>query len=488
MAYIVSPYAGAAEFPSDNLPAQLLSQGLQAGYARRMKEMENKMKLQEEGRKAFDEAYKYANLDLSKVDPIYHDELKRQADALAKGMIEAYKQNPASFKYNTAIADEARRLSTIKTQREAQSADIQKSMDARRQLEKEGKFDVAFNELGQAYSAWQNATDPAEKAKKQQEFIERYTSGDLNIATPKVEDYTPLEEIGAAIKKTVEDSQEKGETTIKQYQAGLPIIKQQLESNPKNISYYAPRYKVDPSDPMAIDKISIEMNKELNPARISKDEPRSNFYPTGSYYETKTVNVGAPITILPNRGQAESEWTQIKERLKTQHDNAIAKKGLNIEDYPWDENKAKDVYVNSFLKNRKDNTKFYSVEYKGTAENPIAPILDFNIEGATYRGRPQGVETDLSGNIKSFRIYEEPKYDKDGDLISGGNIINVKATPEGWSKYKTAYGLVDFEKREKLTPPSSGGKSAAEKPKSGVELSPAEMMKRRLNEIKNANK
>jgi hypothetical protein len=245
----------------------------------------------------------------------------------------------------------------------------------------------------------------------------------------------------------------------------LPIIKQQLESNPNNISYYASRYKVDPSDPMAIDKISIQMNEELNPARKSKDEPRSNFYPTGSYYETKTVNVGAPITILPNRGQAESEWTQIKERLKTQHDNAIAKKGLNIEDYPWDENKSKDVYVNSFLKNRKDNTKFYSVEYKGTAENPIAPILDFNIEGATYRGRPQGVETDLSGNIKSIRIYEEPKYDKDGDLISGGNIINVKATPEGWSKYKTAYGLVDFEKREKLTPPPSGGKPAAEKPK-----------------------
>ena len=71
----------------------------------------------------------------------------------------------------------------------------------------------------------------------------------------------------------------------------------------------------------------------------------------------------------------------------------------------------------------------------------------------------------MSGNIKSFRIYEEPKYDKDNDLISGGNIINVKATPEGWSKYKTAYGLVDFEKREKLTPPPSSTKPAAEKPK-----------------------
>jgi hypothetical protein len=207
MAYVISPYAQPAILPRDNTGVQLVSEIAKAGYARRMKEMENKMKLEEEGRKAFDEAYKYANLDLSKVDPIYHDELKRQADALAKGMIEAYKQNPASFKYNTAIADEARRLSTIKTQREAQSADIQKSMDARRQLEKEGKFDVAFNELGQAYSAWQNATDPAEKAKKQQEFIERYTSGDLNIATPKVEDYTWAGNVAKEAKDLIQSQQ-----------------------------------------------------------------------------------------------------------------------------------------------------------------------------------------------------------------------------------------------------------------------------------------
>jgi len=465
MAYIVSPYAGAAEFPSDNLPAQLLSQGLQAGYARRMKEMENKMKLQEEGKKAFDEAYKYAKLDLSKVDPAYHDELKQKAENLGKNMVASYQANSTAFPNDTAIAEEIRRLNTLKTEYEALSSDIQKADDAQRQLKQKGDFDITPTENRKILDALRTEQDPAKRAELFEVFKRGYKGGELDRVTPKVAPYTPLEEIGAAIKKTQEDSQEKGETTTKQYQAGLPIIKQQLESNPNNISYYASRYKVDPSDPMAIDKISIQMNEELNPARKSKDEPRSNFYPTGSYYETKTVNVGAPITVLPNRGQAESEWTQIKERLKTQHDNAIAKKGLNIEDYPWDENKAKDVYVNSFLKNRKDNTKFYSVEYKGTAENPIAPILDFNIEGATYRGRPQGVETDLSGNIKSIRIYEEPKYDKDGDLISGGNIINVKATPEGWSKYKTAYGLVDFEKREKLTPPSSGGKPAAEKPK-----------------------
>jgi len=465
MAYIVSPYAGAAEFPSDNLPAQLLSQGLQAGYARRMKEMENKMKLQEEGKKAFDEAYKYAKLDLSKVDPIYHDELKRKADNLGKNMVAAYQANPRMFSNNTEISTRINELNTLRTEYEALSSDIQKADDAQRQLKQKGDFDITPTENRKILDALRTEQDPAKRAELFEVFKRGYKGGELDRVTPKVAPYTPLEEIGAAIKKTQEDSQEKGETTTKQYQAGLPIIKQQLESNPNNISYYASRYKVDPSDPMAIDKISIQMNEELNPARKSKDEPRSNFYPTGSYYETKTVNVGAPITILPNRGQAESEWTQIKERLKTQHDNAIAKKGLNIEDYPWDENKAKDVYVNSFLKNRKDNTKFYSVEYKGTAENPIAPILDFNIEGATYRGRPQGVEADLSGNIKSIRIYEEPKYDKDGDLISGGNIINVKATPEGWSKYKTAYGLVDFEKREKLTPPSSGGKPAAEKPK-----------------------
>lgn len=466
MAYIVSPYAGAAEFPSDNMPAQLLQQGLQAGYARRMKEMEQKMKLQEEGKKKFDEAYKYANLDLSKVDPIYHNDLKNKASLLAKTMVEVYKQNPATFKNNTDIAEMARKLQEEKSQYESLSSFIKSEREAKKQYEKEGKVDVLATEPGNLYERYQDpTTTPEEKSRIESMWPNIFTGGNLYTINPKVAPYTPIEEIGAAIKKTQEDSQEKGETTTKQYQAGLPIIKQQLESNPNNISYYASRYKVDPSDPMAIDKISIKMNEELNPARTSKDEPRLNFYPTGSYYETKTVSVGAPITVLPNRGQAESEWTQIKERLKTQYDNAISKKGLNPEDYPWDENKTKDVYVNSFLKNRKDNTKFYSVEYKGTAENPIAPILDFNIEGATYRGRPQGVEADLSGNIKSFRIYEEPKYDKYGDLISGGNIINVKATPEGWSKYKTAYGLVDFEKREKLTPPSSGGKPAAEKPK-----------------------
>ena len=190
MAYIVSPYAGAAEFPSDNLPAQLLSQGLQAGYARRMKEMEQKMKLQEEGKKAFDEAYKYANLDLSKVDPVYHDELKRQADALAKEMVDVYKSNPSAFKYNAALFEKARQLNTMKSQREAQSADIQKSMDASRLLEKEGKFVLTPKQAGELYTAWQNEQDPVKKAEFAEKFNKSYSSGDLYNATPKVEDYT----------------------------------------------------------------------------------------------------------------------------------------------------------------------------------------------------------------------------------------------------------------------------------------------------------
>jgi len=207
MAYVISPYAQPAILPRDNTGVQLVSDIAKSGYARRMKEMENKMKLEEEGKKAFDEAYKYAKLDLSKVDPIYHDELKRQADALAKNMVAAYEANPRAFSSNTAIAEEGRRLNTLKTQREAQSSDIQKSMDARRQLEKEGNFDVAFNELGQAYSAWQNATDSTEKAKKQQEFIERYTSGDLNIATLKVAPYTFEGNVAKEAKDLIQNQQ-----------------------------------------------------------------------------------------------------------------------------------------------------------------------------------------------------------------------------------------------------------------------------------------
>jgi len=190
MAYIVSPYAGAAEFPSDNLPAQLLSQGLQAGYARRMKEMENKMKLQEEGKKAFDEAYKYAKLDLSKVDPAYHEPLKQLAENLGKNMVAAYQANPTAFPSNTAIAEEGRRLNTLKTEYEALSSDIQKADDARRQLEKEGKFDITPTENRKILDALRTEQDPAKRAELFEVFNRGYKGGELDKVMLKVEPYT----------------------------------------------------------------------------------------------------------------------------------------------------------------------------------------------------------------------------------------------------------------------------------------------------------
>lgn len=189
MAYIVSPYAGAAEFPSDNLPAQLLSQGLQAGYARRMKEMENKMKLQEEGRKAFDEAYKYANLDLSKVDPVYHEPLKSLADNLGKNMVAAYQDNPRAFPNNTAIAEDIRRLNTLKTEYEALSSGIQKADDAQRQLKQKGDFDITPTENRKILDAWRVEKDPAKRAELFEAF-KQYKGGELDMVTPKVAPYT----------------------------------------------------------------------------------------------------------------------------------------------------------------------------------------------------------------------------------------------------------------------------------------------------------
>jgi len=457
MAYVISPYAQPAILPRDNTGVQLVSDIAKAGYARRMKEMENKMKLEEEGKKAFDEAYKYAKLDLSKVDPVYHEELKRKADNLGKNMVAAYQDNPRAFQNNTKIATDINEFNTLRTEYEALSSDIQKADDAQRQLKQKGDFDITPTEYRKTLDALRTEQDPAKRAELFEAF-KQYRGGDLDIATPKVEPYTFEGNVAKEAKDLIQSQQGRKLDYTQRQTFEDAIMKDEYKK-----SSLAKQIGLDISTPDGEQELKKRIQSYLPPSE--KPEPASNFYPTGSYYETKTVNVGAPITVLPNRSQAESEWMQVKERLKTQHDSAIAKKGLNPEDYPWDENKAKEVYVNSFLKNRKDNTKFYSVEYKGTAENPIAPILDFNIEGATYRGRPQGVETDLSGNIKSIRIYEEPKYDKDDDLISGGGITFVKATPEGWSKYKTAYGLVDFEKREKLTPPPSGTKPAAEKPK-----------------------
>lgn len=464
MAYVISPYAQPAVLPRDNTGAQLVSEIAKAGYARRMKEMEQKMKLQEEGKKAFDKAYEYANLDLSKVDPIYQNELKNKASTLAKTMVEAYKQNPATFKNNTDIAEMARKLQEEKSQYENLSTFIKSEREAKRQLEKEGKRDVTATDFGALYEEFDNpTTTPERKSEIESDWQTKFTGGNLYTTKEKVAPYTPLEEIGAAIKKTQEDSQEKGETTIKQYQAGLQVIKQQLESNPNNLPYYASKYKVDLTDPTAIDKISIEMNKELNPQRISKDEPRANFYPSGGFYETKNVSIGEGVKVLPSSSKAESEWRLISPKLEAKHNEGIERLGLSVEDYPYEEEKYKNEFISNWLKTHKEPTTFHSVEYKGTAENPNAPILDFNVDGAVYKGSPQGFETDKNRKITNISIYEEPKYDKRGNLVRGGNLVTIKATPEGWEKYSTAYGISDFVKRYNLIKPTTSAPKESEK-------------------------
>lgn len=242
MAYIVSPYAGAAEFPSDNLPAQLLSQGLQAGYARRMKEMENKMKLQEEGKKAFDEAYKYAKLDLSKVDPAYHDELKSLSDNLFKDMAAAYEASPTTFSNNTAIAEEVRRLNTLRTEYEALSSDIQKADDARRQLEKEGKFDITPTENRKILDALRVEKDPNKRAELFEKF-KQYRGGELDAVTLKVEPYR-LNDWA----QEVENLQRQVNLREEPYPQKEFVIKT-VTNNPKKLKDIADEIGVDASTP-----------------------------------------------------------------------------------------------------------------------------------------------------------------------------------------------------------------------------------------------
>lgn len=191
MAYVISPYAQPAVLPRDNTGAQLVSEIAKAGYARRMKEMEQKMKLQEEGKKAFDEAYKYANLDLSKVDPIYQNELKNKASALAKTMVEAYKQNPATFKNNTDIAEMARKLQEEKSQYENLSTFIKSEREAKKQFEKEGKIDVTSTEFGNLYEEYVNPTTaPERKSEIESIWQTKFTGGNLYTTKERVAPYT----------------------------------------------------------------------------------------------------------------------------------------------------------------------------------------------------------------------------------------------------------------------------------------------------------
>jgi hypothetical protein len=243
MAYVISPYAQPAILPRDNTGVQLVSEIAKAGYARRMKEMENKMKLQEEGKKAFDEAYKYAKLDLSKVDPAYHDELKSLSDNLGKNMVAAYQDNPRAFPNNTAIAEDIRRLNTLKTEYEALSSDIQKADDARRQLEKEGKFDITPTENRKILDALRVEKDAAKRKELFEAFKGGYRGGELDAVTLKVAPYR-LNDWA----QEVENLQRQVNLREEPYPQKEFVIKT-VTNNPKKLKDIADEIGVDASTP-----------------------------------------------------------------------------------------------------------------------------------------------------------------------------------------------------------------------------------------------
>jgi hypothetical protein len=143
-------------------------------------------------------------------------------------------------------------------------------MDSARQLQKEGKFDVAFNELGQAYSAWQNATDSAEKAKKQQEFIERYTSGDLNTVTLKVAPYR-LNDYA----QEVENLQRQVDLRKESFPQAEFVIKS-VTNNPKKLK--------DIADEIGVDSSTLEGMAQVEKALASYLKENKKPAPQGGGY------------------------------------------------------------------------------------------------------------------------------------------------------------------------------------------------------------
>lgn len=461
MAYIVSPYAGAAEFQSDNMPAQLLQQGLQAGYARRMKEMEQKMKLQEEGKKAFDKAYEYANLDLSKVDPIYHNKLKSKAGTLAETMIEAYNQNPATFKNNTDIAEMARKLQQEKSQYENLSTFIKSEREAKKQLEKEDKLDVTATDSGNLYEEYVNPTTTPERKSEIEsiwspEFTGGFTGGNLYTTKKRVAPYTW--DVFAKEVENLKTQTDKRKISFPQKETVVATVMNDANKKASMAAIAGIDISTTEGEKELVKKLESYMPDSEKPAPQG-----NNFYPSGGFYETKNVSIGEGVKVLPSSSKAESEWRLISPKLEAKHNEGIERRGLSVEDYPYEEEKYKNEFISNWVKTHKEPTTFHSVEYKGTAENPNAPILDFNVDGAVYKGSPQGFEIDKNRKITNISIYEEPKYDKRGNLVRGGNLVTIKATPEGWEKYSTAYGISDFVKRYNLIKPTTSAPKESER-------------------------
>lgn len=474
MAYIVSPYAGAAEFPSDNMPAQLLQQGLQAGYARRMKEMEQKMKLQEEGKKAFDESYKYANLDLSKVDPIYQNELKNKASSLAKTMVEAYKQNPATFKNNTDIAEMARKLQEEKSQYENLSTFIKSEREAKKQFEKEGKIDVTSTEFGNLYEEYVNPTTaPERKSEIEAIWQTKFTGGNLYTTKERVAPYTPLEEFGKAIKDTVKASDEKGDVTEEQYLAGKDITRQKLNENPNNIPYYAKFYNVtiDPQNPKKAEDELVEIiNEKQNPLNIKRDEPRVGF---GLTFDGNSVsNKKTILTSVTSEKENKEDLTNqfynqyVNNYIEMQPDFKERKKEASntggvytVENYRNDGSlkKLEQNYPKLFQtykerakaiadKNERENVTTHFFSTIAPTSNPIDIYLD---KKQTLYGRPISFTTDKNGVITNIQYIQDEK-------AGGITIPKGKTTPitaYNWTLIRDSYGLGDLIKAKEIKLP-----------------------------------
>ena len=476
MAYIVSPYAGAAEFPSDNMPAQLLQQGLQAGYARRMKEMEQKMKLKEEGKKAFDEAYKYAKLDLSKVNPIYQNELLSEFNAVTKEAAEAFLKDPTTFAYNTEIANKIGKLNTKKSIYEQRSAAIDKDEEAKRQFEKEGKFDVSNTEYGNLYEKYQDpTTTPEEKSRIESMWPSYYTGGNLHTINPKVAPYTPLEEIGKAIQDTVKASIEKGDVTEEQYLAAKDVIRQKLSKNPSNIPYYAKFYNVaiDPQNPKKAEDELVEIiNEKQNPLNIKRDEQRAGF---GLTFDGNSVsNKKTILTSVTSEKENKEDLTNqfynqyVNNFIEMQPDFQRRKKeASNTGGVYTVENYRKDGSLKALEQNQPKLFQTYKERAKAIADknerenvtthffSTIAPTSNpvnivFDKKNNLY-GRPISFTTDKNGVITNFQYTQDVKA---GDLT----IPKEKTAPitaENWIQIRDSYGLGDLIKAKEIKLPKN---------------------------------
>jgi len=486
MAYIVSPYAGAAEFPSDNLPAQLLSQGLQAGYARRMKEMENKMKLQEEGKKAFDEAYKYAKLDLSKVDPAYHEELKRQAENLGKNMVAAYQANPTAFPNNTAIAEEGRRLNTLKTEYEALSSDIQKADDARRQLEKEGKFDITATENRKILDALRTEQDSAKRAELFEAFKRGYKGGELDKATPKVADYTWEGNVAKEAKDLIASQQGRKLDYTQRKTFEDVIMKDEYKK-----SSLAKQIDLDISTPEGEQELKKRIQSYLPQGEKPAPQGGGGIYLGGNSVANKKT-ILTTVSSVENKdlgyeayynSYVDSFAEQVPEYQRKKKEAADRGGVYTLETFKKEGGieRLKKEYPELFSKYDKaaqqkaerDARENVNISYFSTIAptiNPVGMVID---KKNNKYGRPISFSTDKNNVITNLQYMAEKKLD-------GRTVLEPEASPitaENWIQIRDNYQLQDLIEEKGFKLPKnvqeqldmkrspSGGKPAAEKPK-----------------------